>query len=90
MDKAKASGATALNVLTVPRFSFNRRIVIEQAAVQVLPATHPDRGRPRLNLIYRHAARLVVKVRRDDKRKTCRSNSQRTSSSKLILQQPKL
>ena len=32
MDKAKASGAGALNVLSAPLFSFNRRIVIEGAA----------------------------------------------------------
>ena len=40
MDKAKASGATALNVLTAPLFSFNRRIVIEQAAALGLPAIY--------------------------------------------------
>jgi hypothetical protein len=31
IDKAKAWGAAALNVLTAPMFSFNRRIVIERA-----------------------------------------------------------
>ena len=40
MDKAKASGATALNVLTSPLFSFNRRIVIERAAALGLPAIY--------------------------------------------------
>ena len=38
IDEAKASGATALNVLSAPTFSINRRIVIERAAAQGLPA----------------------------------------------------
>ena len=37
MDKAKASGATALNVLTSAMFSFNRRIVIERARLWACP-----------------------------------------------------
>jgi len=40
MDKAKASGAGALNVLSAPLFSFNRRIVIERAAALGLPAIY--------------------------------------------------
>jgi hypothetical protein len=32
MDKAKEWGATALNVLSAPLFSVNRRLVIERAA----------------------------------------------------------
>jgi hypothetical protein len=32
MDKAKEGGATALNVLSAPLFSVNRRLVIERAA----------------------------------------------------------
>ena len=40
MDKAKEWGATALNVLSAPLFSINRRVVIEQAAALALP------GRP--------------------------------------------
>ena len=40
MDKAKASGAGALNVLTSPLFSFNRRIVIERAAALGLSAIY--------------------------------------------------
>jgi putative ABC transport system substrate-binding protein len=74
MEKAKASGATALNVLTAPLFSFNRRIVIEQAAALGLPAIYewPEMAEeggligygPRLTLIYRQLARLLVKVLR--------------------------
>ena len=37
MDKAKAWGADALNVLSGPLFSINRRIVIERAAALGLP-----------------------------------------------------
>ena len=77
MDKAKASGATALNVLTSPLFSFNRRIVIERAAALGLPAIYewPEMaeeggliayGAP-LNQIYRQSARLLVKVLRGAK-----------------------
>ena len=72
MDKAKASGATALNVLSAPRFSFNRRIVIEQSAALRLPAIYewPEMAEqggligygPRLTLIYRQLTRLIVKV----------------------------
>ena len=40
MDKAKASGATALNVLSSALFSFNRRIVIERAAALGLSAIY--------------------------------------------------
>ncbi len=40
IDKAKAWGATALNVLSSPLFSFNRRIVMEWAAAQRLPAIY--------------------------------------------------
>ena len=39
MDAAKASGATALNVLAAPLFSFNRRIVIDLTAVEMV---HPE------------------------------------------------
>jgi len=72
MDKSKASGATALNVLSGPLFSFNRRVVIERAAALRLPAIYewPDMAEeggliaygPRLPLMYRQAARLVAKV----------------------------
>jgi putative ABC transport system substrate-binding protein len=77
VDQAKASGATALNVLDAPLFSFNRRIVIERAAAQGLPAIYqfPEMaeeggliayGTP-LNLVYRQAARLLAKVLRGAK-----------------------
>jgi putative ABC transport system substrate-binding protein len=72
MDKAKEWGATALNVLSAPLFSFNRRIVIERAAALGLPAIYewPEMAEeggligygPRLPLIYRQLARLIVKV----------------------------
>ena len=72
MDKAKASGATALNVLSAALFSFNRRIVIEGAATLRLPAIYewPEMAEeggliaygPRLLPVYRQGARLVVKV----------------------------
>jgi putative ABC transport system substrate-binding protein len=77
MDKAKASGASALNVLTSPLFSFNRRILIERAAALGLPAIYewPEMAEeggllaygPRLNPIYRQLARVVVKVLRGAK-----------------------
>ena len=72
MDKAKAGGASALNVLSAPLFSFNRRIVIERAAALGLPAIYewPEMAEeggligygPRLPLIYRQLARLMAKV----------------------------
>ncbi len=77
IDKAKMSGAAALNVLSAPLFSFDRRIVIERAAAQRLPAIYEfpeiaeDGGLigygPRLTSIYRQVARLLVKVLRGAK-----------------------
>ena len=74
MDKAKEWGATALNVLSTPLFSINRRLVIERAAALGLPAIYewPEMAEeggliaygPRLTLIYRQLARLIVKVLR--------------------------
>jgi putative ABC transport system substrate-binding protein len=74
MDQAKAWGAKALNVLAAPLFSFNRQIVIERAAALGLPAIYiwPEMAEedgligygPRLTLIYRQLARLIVKVLR--------------------------
>ena len=74
MDKAKAWGATALNVLSSNPFSINRRIVIERAAALGLPAIYewPEMAEEggliaygaRLTLIYRQLARLIVKVLR--------------------------
>jgi putative ABC transport system substrate-binding protein len=78
MDKAKASGATALNVLSAPLFSAeNRSVVIERAAALRLPAIYewPEMAEeggliaygPGLPLMYRQAARLVVRVFRGAK-----------------------
>jgi putative tryptophan/tyrosine transport system substrate-binding protein len=74
MDKAKEWGATALNVLSAPLFSINRRLVIERAAALGLPAIYEwaemaDEGGliaygARLTLIYRQLAHLIVKVLR--------------------------
>jgi putative tryptophan/tyrosine transport system substrate-binding protein len=74
MEKTKASGAAALNVLSAPLFSFNRRIVIERSAALRLPAIYewPEMAEeggligygPRLTLIYRQLTRLIVKVLR--------------------------
>jgi putative ABC transport system substrate-binding protein len=74
MDEAKAWGATALNVLSAPLFSFNRRIVIERAAALGLPAIYewPEMAEEggligygaRLPLVYRQLARVLVKVLR--------------------------
>jgi ABC-type uncharacterized transport system substrate-binding protein len=77
MDKAKASGAGALNVLSAPLFSFKRRIVIERAAALGLPAIYewPEMAEeggliaygPPLTPLYRQLARVVVKVLRGAK-----------------------
>jgi putative ABC transport system substrate-binding protein len=71
--------APAMNVLTAPLFSFNRRIVIERAAALGLPAIYewPEMAEDggllgygaRLNSIYRQLARLLVKVLRGAKPK---------------------
>jgi hypothetical protein len=71
---APTSGADALNVLGAPMFSFNRRVILEKAAALRLPAIYewPEMAEeggligygPRLPLIWRQAARLVVKVLR--------------------------
>ena len=77
IDKAKESGATALNVLAAPLFSINRRVLIERAAALRLPAIYEwpeiaeDGGLiaygARLPLVYRQAAGLVARVFRGDK-----------------------
>ena len=71
IDEAKAWGATALNVLSAPLFSFNRRIVIERAAALGLPAIYvwPEMAEEdgligygvRLPLVYRQLACLLVR-----------------------------
>jgi putative ABC transport system substrate-binding protein len=74
MNEAKAWGATALNVLSAPLFSFHRRIVIERAAALGLPAIYewPEMAEeggligygPRLPPLYRQLAGVLVKVLR--------------------------
>jgi putative tryptophan/tyrosine transport system substrate-binding protein len=74
MGKAKEWMATALNVLSAPLFSINRRLVIERAAALGLPAIYEwaemaEEGGliaygARLTPIYRQLARLIVKVLR--------------------------
>jgi len=100
MEKAKASGATALNVLAAPLFSFNRRIVFEQAAALGLPAIYewPDMAEeggliaygPRLTLIYRQLARVLVKSSAAPSRKISRLSNLLTSNSSSISPSPKL
>jgi ABC-type uncharacterized transport system substrate-binding protein len=77
MSEAKAGGATALNVLSSALFSFNRRVIIEQAAAVGLPAIYewPEMAEEGgligygslLNQIYRQCAHLLVKVLRGAK-----------------------
>jgi len=91
IDNAKTSGAGALNVLTAPLFSFNRRIIIERAAVQRLPEW-PEMAEeggliaygPRLPLIYRQMAPLWPKCCGATIRKACRASSRPTSISLSI------
>jgi putative tryptophan/tyrosine transport system substrate-binding protein len=77
MDRAKASGAAAINVLATPMFFYNRHLVIEQAAALRLPAMYewPEMAEdgglmgygPRLLAWFRDLARLLVKVLRGAK-----------------------
>jgi putative tryptophan/tyrosine transport system substrate-binding protein len=77
INEAKASGASALNVLATPLFFWNRRVVIERAAGLSLPAMYqwPETAEegglagygPRINQWYRQLARLLVKVLRGAK-----------------------
>ncbi len=72
MGKAKALGATALNVLSAPLFSINRRIIIERAAALGLPAIYewPEMAEEggligygaSLPRVYRQLAGLLAKV----------------------------
>ena len=65
MDKAKAWGAAALNVLTAPLFSFNRRIVFERAAALGLPAIYEWPEMAEEGGLIAYGARLtLVKVLR--------------------------
>jgi putative ABC transport system substrate-binding protein len=78
MDRAKAEGAAALNVLATPLFAgANRGIVLGRAAVLRLPAIYqwPEMAEegglaaygPRLTQIYRQEARLVARIFRGAK-----------------------
>ena len=79
MDKAKASGAQALNVLASPLLGnySNGLFVIERAAALRLPTIHqwPDMAEdggfaaygPRMTEIFRQEARIIVKVLRGAK-----------------------
>ena len=79
MDKAKASGAQALNVLASPVLGnySNGLFVIERAAALRLPTIHqwPDMAEdggfaaygPRMTEIFRQEARMIVKVLRGAK-----------------------
>jgi putative tryptophan/tyrosine transport system substrate-binding protein len=77
INEAKASGAVALNVLATPLFFYNRRVVIERAAVLRLPAMYqwPETAEegglvgygPRITQWFRQLARLLVKVLRGAK-----------------------
>jgi putative ABC transport system substrate-binding protein len=79
MDKVKASGAQALNVLASPLLGnySNGLFVIERAAALRLPAIHqwPDMAEdggfaaygPRMTEIFRQEARMIVKVLRGTK-----------------------
>jgi putative ABC transport system substrate-binding protein len=74
IDEAKASGAEAINFLSTPLFTQNRRIIIERVIALRLPSVHhlpeivEDGGLVgyggRLTLMYRQMARLLVKVLR--------------------------
>jgi putative ABC transport system substrate-binding protein len=74
IDEAKASGAQAINFLSTPLFSSNRRIIIERVVALRLPSIHhspeivEDGGLAgfgaRLTLMYRQMARLLTKVLR--------------------------
>jgi putative ABC transport system substrate-binding protein len=78
IDAAKASGATALNVLSSPLFFSNRQIIFERVMVQRLPAMYqwPEMAEegglvgygPRFSLLYRDImARQLAKLLRGAK-----------------------
>jgi putative tryptophan/tyrosine transport system substrate-binding protein len=72
IDEAKATGAEAINFLSTPLFTQNRRAIIERVIALRLPSMHhlpeivEDGGLvgfgARLTLMYRQMARLLVKV----------------------------
>lgn len=77
MNRAKAAGAAALNVLATPLFFFNQRVVIERAAALRMPAMYqwPEMAEagglagygPRITEWYRQLARVLAKVLRGAK-----------------------
>ena len=77
MNQIKASGAAAVNVLGGPMFAANRGLLIERATSLRLPAIFelPEAAEegllvgygPRFSLLFRQAARMVVKVLRGAK-----------------------
>jgi putative ABC transport system substrate-binding protein len=72
IDQAAAAGARALNFLSSPLFLSNRRAIVEHVIALRLPSIHhwpeiaEDGGLvafgPRVTLMYRQMARLLVKV----------------------------
>lgn len=74
IDKAKASGAEALNVLATPLFFAHQRTIVERAATLRLPAIYQwphmaEQGGllaygPRFEQVYRQRARMVIKLLR--------------------------
>jgi len=74
MEKVRASGAGALNVLATPLFFVHQRTIIDRAATLRLPAIYqwPDFAEeggllgygPRYAQVNRQRARMVVKILR--------------------------
>jgi putative ABC transport system substrate-binding protein len=77
MERAKASGAEALNVLATPLFFAHQNTIIEHAAALRLPAIYQwphmaEQGGllaygPRFEQVYRQRARMVIKLLRGAK-----------------------
>ena len=77
MDKAKASGAEALNVLATPLFLTHQRAITDRAATLRLPAIYQwphmaEQGGllaygPRFEQVHRQRARMVIKILRGAK-----------------------
>jgi ABC-type uncharacterized transport system substrate-binding protein len=77
IEKAKASGAEALNVLATPLFFTNRAAIIDRAATLRLPAIYqwPEMAKqggllaygPRFEQVHRQRARMVIKILRGAK-----------------------
>jgi putative ABC transport system substrate-binding protein len=77
IDKAKASGVEALNVLATPLFFVNQRTIIDRTAALRLPAIYQwphmaEQGGllaygPRFDEVHRQRARMVIKILRGTK-----------------------